>query len=703
MRKKSLLNTRPLTATAKMLKMAAEDKGELKSAKVFRGSYSYTQYRTGCYFRAVCREGNILEVDMFTRADLAKKDREPRFRIFLDYENKEDNTYDCVSGKWRKAKIDGLDWKECQNALYVPQGKSIQTDTVRRLVNTYFHTGLSDSVWKAVLDFQNAVRADSLSKRHRIITDWIDQDMDMVPELPKNFDRFVHRKGFGDNHMLFFDNGSSKGYCTACMRHVPLKGRQENNVKGRCPQCGSSVTYKGWKRQKYADGITRVSILQKCEDGVHYVYRQFEARRKMHREQGYVPELKLYEEYRLILDARMREHHEYEFGEFKNTGISRWCESGTARHGGYGYYYGCYAKSVLYSANLTRLLKDTGLKYIPVAEIVRAVGSRRLDVRRMLDNMVSGRLPYEAFWKMGLKRFVMDDLLDSGWLTKLRCDAERRKPWECIGLSKEYFNQAVRMDAGDRMVRILQRFRDIEVRVTDEQLEWIDGYIGPHVLLEYFCYQTPHKIIRYLREKLGVGEDMEHAKSTMSLYADYLDAARKLGMDIGDASVFFPQDMKRAHDEAAEQYTMMQEQEEASKRKESDAKLKKRAKLLKKLFDYGNERMLIVIPDSWLALKREGNAQHNCVTQYYDRAVEGETNILFIRRKEEPGKAFCTVEVKECSGRMHIIQNRIIYNGEAPKEAKDFMEKALARAQEKADRSARDRERENPVRIPVAM
>lgn len=698
MRRNHLIETKPLTATARMLEMAAGDTGE---ARRYRGAYnvyfSYTQYQTRLYFRAVRRDGDVLEVDLFTRAELQQKCREPRFRIFLDYEKKEDITYNCRTGRWSEAKLDNLDMEDGRYAIYAQQGRSVQTDAVLKTVNTYLHTGASFPVRDAVLDFQNEVRKGKLKKQHRIVTDRIDAYMNTVPGLPKDFDRFAYREGFRKDQVIFFENKDKTGYCTACMRHVCLKSKMKHNEEGRCPRCGHSVIYKSWNKQKYVDDSTKVSIVQKCTDGVHYVYRQFNIKRKLHRDREYKPALVTNEEYRVIMDGRMRVHAQYEWGEFKNTQIYRWCEAGKINHGGYNTGNFGYAKTVLYTANLMRLLRDTPLKYIPVVEIVKSAAGRRMNVCGLLEDMSRNWFPYEAFWKLGLRRFTTERMLDEDGLTKYRRDAVCGKPWDYIGLSKEYFNQAARMDAGDRLLRILQRFRDTGVRVTDEQLAWIDQYIGPHRLLEYFIYQTPHRIIRYLREKAGL-ENAEEAQDIAGTYIDYLDAVRKLGMNLEDADVFFPQNMKRAHDEAALQLRIMQDREEAEKHRQSDVKLGEKAERLRKLFDYSDDRMMISVPDCWTAFRQEGHAQHNCVAQYYDRAVAGETIILFIRKKDAPEESFCTVEVSERAGRLSIKQNRIIYNSDAPAEAKAFMKKVLARAQKKIGRK-----NENRVKIPIAI
>ncbi|MDE7266100.1 MAG: hypothetical protein K2N89_01380, partial [Lachnospiraceae bacterium] len=85
MRRAGLLDKKPLTATNKMLAAAKKDVGTVKYAQTMFSKHRYTEYESRYYFRAApsAVEG-ILEVCLFTRKDLAKGKKEPRFRIFLD-------------------------------------------------------------------------------------------------------------------------------------------------------------------------------------------------------------------------------------------------------------------------------------------------------------------------------------------------------------------------------------------------------------------------------------------------------------------------------------------------------------------------------------------------------------------------------------------------------------------------------------------
>lgn len=688
MKKAELIKVKPLMATDRMIKRAVSDIGVDKRIQRGYGYVAkYTEYKTYLYFRAR-KQGQVLEVCLFTRADLVRRERIPRYRIFLDRENECHATYECREEKWRTAKIDYL---ECGIwPCYVPQPEAVASDSTIKLVNGYFHTGSRTDIKQAVLDFQSACAGVRLKKKYKLETDEIDYHMNMVPELPKDFDKFIQEYGFYKAQYIFYRD-KDKGYCTHCGRHVRIKTPPGHNTSGKCSNCGSRITYKSWNRQKQCDTKHTVSIIQRCRDENSLVYRQFMVYRKVRREKQYIPEQHMYEEYRVIMNERMQPCYEYEFGEYRHTGIQRWCKAGTVVRGGYGYYYTTYARSVLYHGNLKRLLSGTKLKYTPIVEIIKNNPGANWNVCGKLKDMCNyDSFPYEAFWKMGLRNFTTDRMYDKKSYTKT--DYSRKKPWEVLKISKEIMNQAIKLDTTDSQLRILQRAYQAGVRLTDEQVIWIDKYLGVSDLIAYFGIQTPHRLIRFLREKVQIETCMRKDNDMLCSYADYLDMARRLGWDMRDRGIFFPQDISRAHDEAVRILNEKKDKEEAARRAKTDRKMQKNARDIRKVFHYTDDDFEIIVPDKYLDFKAEGNAQHNCVSTYYERAVEGKTIILFLRKKAEPEKPFCTVEIQNRNGAFAIIQNRIIYNAEAPQEAKEFMEKAVKEAQKTVDKLLREKQ-----------
>lgn len=679
MKKAGLIKKPPLQATAKMREVALADHGTEKRAHfTYKRDVTYTEYKTRLYFRAR-KIDEVLEISVYTRADLVRGDMTPRFRIFLNADSKEHVTYDCREEKWRTGKMDCLPYDDTYYS-YSAKGKGHASESTRKLVNQYLHTGIDADVERAIINFQANVSDNRLKKKYRLITDSIDLRMNTVPELPKDFERFVEKVAFVQEQYVFYKD--KLGYCTCCKKMVPVKSKPRHNTLGKCEACGSSIEYKSWNKQKYRSSYKTVSIIQPCGND-EYVYRQFEVYRKVEKEHLYVPEIcYMHEQYRAFMDKTFTVWHEYEWGTFKNTGVERWCEDGTVNHG-FAYSYSAYRLSVLYHYNLTKLFKGTKLQYMPIVDILKNNLGESFDVMRAINDMRRDKFPYEAFWKMGLKRYTATRLLEGKeGLTKLNKDAT--KPWQFLKISKQVMNQAIRLNATDSQLRIIQLLFEIGVTATDEEVQWFDEMIGVNRLLRYCNIHTPHRMIRYLSEN----EELE--TRTISELAgdwnDYLEMADELGWDIRDRQIFFPQNFRQAHDDAAAELTILREAKEAAKRRESDKQLQKNAEEIREVFDYEDEDMQIVVPESYAEFKQEGNAQHNCVAaNYYGKAVRGETIIFFIRKKAEPEKSFCTVEIGQKNGKFKVWQNRTIYNHDAPKEAKTFLSKAIEQAQQKVD------------------
>lgn len=694
MRKAGLLDKKPLTATRTMLEMAQRDTGTKKCARTCYYTYYYIEYETRFYFRAaVSAVGEILEVDLFTRKDLAAGKKEPRFRIFLDREREDFISWNMAEEKWSRAKIDLLPTDDSR-CSYSYRGRNHATKETLKLVNRYLKTGHMQDVETAVIDFQARVRKDELAKKHRLVTDVIDGYMDTVPDrLPADWVKFINDRAV--DHCIFFVKGKKTGYCTHCRLEVPVLGHVTHNMPGKCSQCGISATFKSWKKQKHVYSSRAVSILQRCTDGENFVYRQFRVDITMERSAGYVPEIFTKELYRKIFAVPEKEWiiraEGYEWGEFRNTGIERWCAEGSVSHGrwlngfnGYG-----YTRSVLYTGNISRLLRNTCLKYVPAAAIFKSMGNTKVNVMAVLGDMKQG-FPYEAFWKMGLRQFIRERVKNDGTCgkTRLRYLGDHLKPWQYLEFTREEMAQAVRLDATDQQMRIIQRASEHRVRLTDGQVLWLDRYMGVTVLMDYLHMQTPHRIIRFLKEKLCVETAGSRENRPLHLWTDYLDMVRQLGWDLHDRSVFFPQDIQRAHDEAAVLFTAWKDQTEAEKLKASDAVMHRNAREIKRAFCYRDAAYMISVPGCYQDFKKEGNTQHNCVARYYDSAVKGECIILFIRRRKAPQNPFCTVEIQNRDGKFAIIQNRAAYNEDAPEDVQEFLKKAVEQAQQIADRMA---------------
>lgn len=673
MRKAGLLDRPPLTATRGMLAAAIRDPGVIR------------------YFRAkMSANAEILEVDLFTGKDLAADKREPRFRIFLDRGRDDFASWNTVEEKWSSAKIDMLETGDCGYTYY--RCRNHAAKETLNTVNRYLGTGNMQDVETAVAAFQAKIRKRQLDRKRRLVTDIIDGYMNTVPDrLPADWMRFINDRVLEPAHCIVFKRREKQGYCTHCMRRVPVPGNARHNMPGKCT-CGSRITYKSWQKQKSIVYATRASVLMKCTDGQNRVYRQFYVRMRMMRGKDYVPEITAHEDYRQIFfisdeKGGLKSVGDYEWGVFGSTGMKRWCRAGTVKHGcfcGGSYGYGC---SVLYTANMTKLLKGTKLQYIPAADIVKGMGPERIDVMAVLGDMGNG-FPYEAFWKMGLKRFVKERVFRGGTEGRAGTDRCADKPWKYLKMSKADMNRAVRLDADDRQMRVIQLTAESGVSLADEQVRWLGMHAGADALLGYFSVHTPHRIIRYLKERVKLEECEAGGNDNLQLWKDYINTARQLGWSLSDGSVFFPQNIRRAHDEAVRAFTLREDREDAEEMRLEDMKMHRNARQIKKAFCYRDDEFMLKVPGNYLEFKHEGLIQHNCVATYFKKAVQGECIIVFIRRRKTPDRPFCTVEIRNDHGSFTVVQNRSAYNKAAPEDAERFLTVAVRAAQRIADNMA---------------
>lgn len=163
-------------------------------------------------------------------------------------------------------------------------------------------------------------------------------------------------------------------------------------------------------------------------------------------------------------------------------------------------------------------------------------------------------------------------------------------------------------------------------------------------------------------------------------YCDYLEQVRYFNLDMADTAVSTPHNMLKAHTALTEQRTALEEERrrlEMQKRaekmaKEAEEEEKTFQKLVKfrKSFAYTSGDLFCRAAASAEELVNEGMALSHCVGQYAKRYYKGETNIVFIRKKEEPDKPYYTVEVANDG---HIAQVRGYKNCAPTDDVKQFM------------------------------
>ena len=113
------------------------------------------------------------------------------------------------------------------------------------------------------------------------------------------------------------------------------------------------------------------------------------------------------------------------------------------------------------------------------------------------------------------------------------------------------------------------------------------------------------------------------------------------------------QDLNRMHDYYMNLLEEVRREErarwnmaEAERRKKDKENFAKKLPLKIKKFNFEGSKYLIKYPENpETELPKEGMSLRHCVSGYVDRQLCGTTNILFLRKKEDPDQSFMTIEV----------------------------------------------------------
>lgn len=128
-------------------------------------------------------------------------------------------------------------------------------------------------------------------------------------------------------------------------------------------------------------------------------------------------------------------------------------------------------------------------------------------------------------------------------------------------------------------------------------------------------------------------------KEQFHYYGDYLSFAYKLGYDLEDKKILYPNDLHNAHDELYKKVKYKQNEEISKKINERSKKLDK--------FNFNKNQLSIFPVHSQTELINESRELKHCVRSYATRVARGETNIFLIRKDGQLEKPYVTLELND--------------------------------------------------------
>lgn len=623
MRKKMLMELKPLKVMSRYIADAKESEKSLIKEKGEKGKYRM-------YCRAAIEKG-ILKVNLFAVSDIEENVKFPRYRLFISRKERRFITYDEKLKKWRAALLESILWDAMINFynIYV-------NDRDTKVIQIYLKT-MRPAIW-ALEEYQANIRKEQRIRHDKKLTDSWDQVMKTVPGLPKNWIAWVSKYGIME-HYIFYKyqkNGATNGYCTYCKKHVPIRSPKYNQ-KGHCNICGQPVTFRSvGKSGRFCTKWYRVYLVQRRKTS-GFVIRIFQAR-TWYKKAGYADcETTCHEEQRRIFSANGKEISNFVYGLFKRREM-RWILYWKP------WYYTCCGiqyKGNVYPYTLSDLsrheLKETGLREY-------ALRQKKIDPGKYLYLWQTYPV-LEQIVKAGLFQLV-DDILEYRATDAIK--RKGRKPTEFLSVTKKEFRRLRDMNGGAKELKWLQFEKSSGRIIKDEEIYWmakeeLEAKDLQFVLDRMSICQVRHYLVKQSEKS---GDDISHI---LQVWKDYLCMAGKLRLDVYDSIIYRTSDLQRRHSEAVIQ---MEEKKKEIRRRELEEKyvgFQEQLIALKEKYEFSAGEYQIVAPKSIDDILYEGDTLHHCVNKtdnYFDRIASKESYILFLRKKENPEVPFYTLEAE---------------------------------------------------------
>lgn len=480
----------------------------------------------------------------------------------------------------------------------------------------------------------------------------ISELMDLCPSPGAGVRDWIADTAAGDLHYAFWEKATAAYHCTACGGSFPAAGvRWKHREKGSCPLCGHAVTaIKRGDRITLKTALTIIHDLDKKRG----VERHFRVEISWSRKGR---EVSLDEQIRLVLlregKKRWKIYHRGNWNEWSegNRANRRW-------NTGYLYPAGedirTGLKGTAYEAwsSVMPQLAQAGIE----ADYNKLLVESNRHFVQMTEYLFKGR-----FYRL-LKETSEEISYYYGYKSILRMHADMIEGVMQIK-DRQKINRLRQENGGTVMLQWLQWSDAGGKKISSEALKWFEKNVigsGTYQKSRAAKYMTPEQLMHYIDRQQRESYPKRKKAAVFEQYEDYLDMAQQLGKRMDDAMICRPRELKRRHDELAEELNKRREEQQRKRDKEAAARQAEAMRQkypgyeellqeIKQKYEYDNDTYLIRVPKDFMEITAEGMALHHCVgntERYFDRIVSRETYICFLRQQSSPETPYYTIEVE---------------------------------------------------------
>lgn len=691
MNKKKLQRFKKLAPTPKMMNMAAGDAPIIRPLPYSRKSY-INIYKTYMYMRVQVID-EVMKISLFITEHIRFGSKEPLYDIYLDFANDDFITYDYAKKKWSNAMLVNLSFPNISSYTIFNENCYISRETKKSIKK---HLNVDSCDLNAINKFQLRVRSKQLEKKHqRIVAPW-DKDMEVIPALPKDWNKWVQRVGI-TNHYIFYKysrKGAETGYCTRCGKMVPIKNAT-NGKTCNCSVCKQPVTYRsiGKLPQRFTSDTEAVYLMQKTVKG--FVIREFQVRLEYAKNESKTPLYHFYEIRRCIFD-NLDFYRTYYMGLFKQK-ETRWILGGNLSYYcrfEFGRVYGKTIKSI-------SQLKRTGLP-----EMIKNMV--KIDCEAYMSAYI--KAPYiERIAKAGLYR-LCEDFVENQFQyyseNKINENYINGELCKMLNIDKQLLKRLRSANGGTKFLKWLQYAKSRNKIIPNDVISWfIENGVDINDIKFISDRMSEIQICRYIKQQLKnvkkYGDN--NAKFIITTWQDYLEMAKRMKLNVSQEINYKPRNLINKHNECVE---VIGDADVAKEANEISIKYPDIDKICSELADkysFSDKPYSVVTPARIEDILNDSNELSHCVARtpdrYFERIQNRESYILFLRKTDNLDKPFYTLEV-EPNGTVRQTRTKFNTQGKDIKEIKNFLVKWQKVISKKlSDEDIALGERSNKIRI----
>lgn len=414
---------------------------------------------------------------------------------------------------------------------------------------------------------------------------------------------------------------------------------------GHCPSCHSEITLKHISRRTNWDNLItehRIRVMQVYQGRI--AFRQYEAVHSVDRN-----------DLKEKIEVNEIQRDTVYKGQLSHCMLRTWNRS--TQLWTWGWINEIYDRSrrpkqyfYMYPKSMEEVLRDSEVKFTGVGKYIDDhfdESQKTWYSERLIAN--AAYAPWvEYVMKMKLNNLYSDIINGHANMIYIRPN-----------LIKRYRQFIKDNDASAALVTKKRMFEIMGVNPSLELLNRIEtSDIKPLSKFAKRLGTSIDKVSKYLKDSCNQSIQYQY-------YEDYLDMLDQIGTPATTESTMFPDDLRKAHDDAVVKINTIKQEEnnsEYAKHYPNYAHL-----------NYTNNGLMMVVPKDVVEIIMEGKELNHCVGSYVDRVAKGETVILFIRHADSPLEAFYTMEYK--NGK--IIQVRGKHNDRPTKEVSEFTQEWL--------------------------